>query len=155
MVELNLLVLFSPNKQTFSSRGTISSVLWMITTVTEGLYLHCESLSLAEIHWMAPLSFFPNDCVLEEEEEFYRLNRVLPKLVRWSPKPQYFRMWLDFETVPLKRWLSQNETFRWALIQSDQCPHRRGYLDTQGNIRDTWTQSKEHVKTMRRGPPTS
>lgn len=123
----------------------------MTTTVTEGLYCHCESLSLAEIHWMVPFYFFPNDCVLEEEEECYRLNRVLPKLIRWSPKPQYFRMWLDFEIGPLKRWLSQNETFRWALIQSDQCPHRWGYLDTQGNIRDTWTQSKEHVTTQWEG----
>lgn len=39
----------------------------------------------------------------------------------------------------------------WVLIQFDWCPHKRGNLDAQRDIRDEYAQRKGHVRTQREG----
>ena len=55
----------------------------------------------------------------------YGLNCVPPKFICCSLTPQSLRMWLHWEILPLKRWLSWNEAIKGALIQTGWCPYKR------------------------------
>ena len=77
------------------------------------------------------------------------MNCVLPKFLRWSPIPQYLRIWLYLERKSLKSNYVKKRSSPWTLMQYNWCSHKNRKVEHR------CTQREDCEDTGRRQPSSS
>ena len=77
------------------------------------------------------------------------MNCVLPKFLRWSPIPQYLRIWLYLERKSLKSNYVKKRSSPWTLMQYNWCSHKNRKVEHR------CTQREDCEDTGRRQPSAS